>query len=210
MSIGGGLAKRFPPEVIPFAGIAANDEPCVAALHDLLAPGEAVYVTSDTPLPRHPGLREGQILPGLLMIHEPAGIAEESAPGAIERLHEADVPAMLALKALAFPGYFGPRAATLGSFYGIRIDGELVAMAGERLALPGLREISAVCTHPAHTGKGYAAALIRRLVRTHRAAGVRSFLGVTKANARAIALYERLGFAPAGGLVWRRLQRVDV
>jgi predicted GNAT family acetyltransferase len=44
----------------------------------------------------------------------------------------------------------------MGAYYGIRIGNELIAMAGERLAVPGFREISAVVTHPAHTGHGYA------------------------------------------------------
>ena len=209
-SIGNEQAKRFQPDVIPFAGIAANDAACVAALHDLLAPGEAVYVTSEASLVPHPGLREVQILPGLQMVCEPAEIAEESRVSTskeIVPLHEADVPAMLALKALAFPGYFGPRAASLGSFYGIRPEGELIAMAGERLALPGLREISAVCTHPAHTGKGYAGALIRHVMARQQRAGMQPFLSVTASNTSAIALYQRLGFVQSRGLTFRLMQR---
>ncbi len=101
---------------------------------------------------------------------------------------------MVALTDVAFPGYFRPRTYILGRYFGIEIDGQLIAMAGERLALPGYREISAVCTHPAHTGKGYAATLIQHLMRIHAAAGLRSFLHVSQSNQRAIALYERLGY----------------
>ncbi len=128
--------------------------------------------------------------------------------GQVERLGPTDVPAMLALKAAAFPGYFGPRAASLGSFYGVRVRGELAAMCGERLHLPGWREISALCTHPEHTGRGYAAMLLRRLMHEHRNLGLRSFLGVDERNARAISLYSRLGFVASRKLVWRWIERV--
>ncbi len=206
IAIGGPLARRFPADIIPFAGVPSPTEASLTALRELIEPGETVLVSSETVL-SHPGLRELQTLPGLQMICTPEAQAppEEDAP--IIELHDGDVPAMLALKALAFPGYFGPRAPSLGSFYGIRIDGELVTMAGERLALPGWREISAVCTHPAHTGKGYAASLIQRLMREHYEQGLRSFLGVAQRNTRAIALYTRLGFVQSRASTWRFIAR---
>jgi predicted GNAT family acetyltransferase len=67
-------------------------------------------------------------------------------------------------------------------------------MAGERLCMTGYREISGVCTHPAHTGRGYARTLMTGLMRDHAAAAVASFLHVGKANKRAAAIYERMGF----------------
>jgi predicted GNAT family acetyltransferase len=82
----------------------------------------------------------------------------------------------------------------MGAYYGIRVEGKLAAMAGERLCMTGYREISGVCTHPAHTGRGYARTLMTRLMQDHAAAGVKSFLHVGKANAHAIAIYERMRF----------------
>jgi predicted GNAT family acetyltransferase len=67
-------------------------------------------------------------------------------------------------------------------------------MAGERLCIPGAHEISGVCTHPTHTGKGYARALMLRLRRHHAAANLHSFLHVGQKNTRAIDLYKLLGF----------------
>lgn len=72
-----------------------------------------------------------------------------------------------------------------------------MAMAGDRLALPGMREISAVVTHPGHTGKGYARALLNFLLREHASAGFTSFLHVGVRNARVVALYERMGLEVA-------------
>ena len=194
--------------MIPFAGVPEPSAASLRALRALLAPGEQVLVTSDVGL-AHNGLAEKEAMPGLQMVCTPeaqAGALDEESP--VEPLGPADVPAMLALKAVAFPGYFGPRAASLGSFYGVRVRGELAAMCGERLHLPGWREISALCTHPAHTGRGYAALLMRRLMQEHTQAGLRSFLGVTQGNARAIALYRRLGFVEARQLVWRWVERI--
>ena len=83
-------------------------------------------------------------------------------------------------------------------------------MAGERLALPGIREISAVCTHPDHRGRGYAARLIRHVQGEHLAAGLKSFLHVSDYNANAIALYERLGFVTVGATRFTRVRRAPV
>ena len=126
----------------------------------------------------------------------------------IRPLAAADVPAMIHLTDVAFPTFFRPRTHTLGDYFGIHHDGELVAMAGERIALPGFREISALCTHPAHTGKGYAAHLLHHLMRHHAAQGLKSFLHVSGSNSRAIALYERLGFTTTRTVIAREFSRV--
>ncbi len=83
----------------------------------------------------------------------------------------------------------------MGTYYGIRINHELVAMAGERLAVPGFREISAVVTRPGHTGRGYATRLMNRLLQDHAAEVLKSFLHVSERNSRAVAIYQRMGFA---------------
>jgi predicted GNAT family acetyltransferase len=83
----------------------------------------------------------------------------------------------------------------LGYYVGIRAGGKLVAMAGERMKVPGYTEVSAVCTHPDYLGKGYAAALMTEVMRSIRERGEKPFLHVRSDNARAIAIYERLGFS---------------
>ena len=101
---------------------------------------------------------------------------------------------MVALATLTKPGPFGRRTHELGTYLGIRCDGKLVAMAGERLKVPGYTEVSAVCTHPDHLGKGYARALMTEIMRGIRDVGDIPMLHVRADNARAIELYERLGF----------------
>ena len=101
---------------------------------------------------------------------------------------------MLDLVARTEPGPFAPRTIELGTYLGIRRDGALVAMAGERLRVPGLTEISAVCTDPGHRGQGLASRLIRAVAAGIRRRGETPFLHVAGSNINAIRLYESTGF----------------
>ncbi|WP_350277508.1 GNAT family N-acetyltransferase [Kribbella sp. HUAS MG21] len=105
-----------------------------------------------------------------------------------------DVPDMLALVALTDPGPFRSRTIELGTYLGIRRDGDLIAMAGTRFALPGHTEISAVCTHPSYQGQGLASRLIRAVAAHITAAGQTPFLHTGGGNTTAIRLYKSLGF----------------
>jgi predicted GNAT family acetyltransferase len=115
---------------------------------------------------------------------------------------------MVTLTDVAFPGLFRQRTYTLGNYFGIRVNGELVAMTGERFSLKGYRELSAVCTHPEHTGKGYAARLIHHVMADQAERGLNSFLHVAANNDRAIALYERLGFVKVTEIYMYKVTRV--
>ena len=112
----------------------------------------------------------------------------------IRHLGEADVPAMLALTALTKPGPFLQHTIDFGNYVGIYENGELLAMAGERLHLRGYTELSAVCTHPYHLGKGYAAQLMTYACERIMKQGNIPFLHVKTDNLRAIRKYEQLGF----------------
>ncbi|WP_030622177.1 GNAT family N-acetyltransferase [Streptomyces sclerotialus] len=125
------------------------------------------------------------------------GVVEGAVDGVAEdvvALGADAVPEMADLVARTQPGPFWPRTHELGTYLGIRDNGTLVAMAGERLRPPGCTEISAVCTAPEARGRGHAARLISALVTRITARNERPFLHVAEANTGAIALYERLGF----------------
>ena len=109
-------------------------------------------------------------------------------------LTEADAPEMRALAELTRPGPFFSRTHQLGDFVGVKIDGRLVAMSGERMKVPGFTEVSAVCTHPDFRGRGYAGALMSHVASKILARGETPFLHSYAANTGAIALYEALGF----------------
>jgi predicted GNAT family acetyltransferase len=109
-------------------------------------------------------------------------------------LGAADVPEMLELIAQTEPGPFLTRTIELGDYLGIRRDGVLVAMAGERFRLDGWTEISAVSTKPDHRGQGLASGLMGALIAGIQRRSERAFLHVMSTNTGAIRLYEELGF----------------
>jgi predicted GNAT family acetyltransferase len=106
-----------------------------------------------------------------------------------------DVPEMLDLVARTQPGPFARRTIELGTYLGIRRDGALIAMAGERLHPPGWVEVSAVCTDDAYRGQGLATRLVRAVAAGIRDRGATPFLQAAASNVRAIQLYLSLGFA---------------
>ncbi|MCX3061974.1 GNAT family N-acetyltransferase [Streptomyces beihaiensis] len=122
------------------------------------------------------------------------GRSRTASEAGVVELGADSVPEMLDLVARTTPGPFWPRTHELGTYLGVRVDGTLVAMAGERLRPPGWTEISAVCTAPEARGRGHAARLIGALAARIAARGERPFLHVAETNTRAIALYESLGF----------------
>ena len=113
-------------------------------------------------------------------------------------LGPADVPEMLDLAGRTGVGPLTPRAVDLGTFLGVRREGRLVSMAGERIRIPGRTEIGTVATDPEHRGQGLAAHLVRVLTGVVRGRGDEAFLHVATHNTDAIRLYDRLGFTAEG------------
>lgn len=109
-------------------------------------------------------------------------------------LGDAEAEEMFVLARLTEPGPYNRGTHQLGQFVGVKVDGRVVAMAGERLRPAGYTEVSGVCTHPDHRGRGYAGGLMRHVTAAILARGERAFLHSYAHNAGAIALYESLGF----------------
>ncbi|MFJ4781554.1 GNAT family N-acetyltransferase [Streptomyces sp. NPDC088762] len=187
---GGGRAARYRDDVSPFAALADPGDP--RSWHDLQAltgPGQVVGLTGLLDPPD--GWETVGSVPGVQLVD--TGLRAEPAPEAV-RLGPADVPEMLDLVALTRPGPFLPRTVELGGYLGIRHEGRLIAMAGERLRPPGWTEISAVCTHPGHRGRGLATRLVRAVAAGIRERGEVPFLHTGASNTAAIRLYESIGF----------------
>jgi ribosomal protein S18 acetylase RimI-like enzyme len=189
-----GSARRFPHEV---TALGAFDGPEVAgfeSLKGLLPANGVVALFLDAPTVPPSGLRLEVIraIPLLRMVHD--GRQLPLSGESFTELGEVDVSEMLTLTELTKPGPFGKRTRELGTYLGIHREGRLVAMAGERLKLPGYTEVSAVCTHPEHTGHGHAAALISAVIGKIQARGETAILHTAADNQRAIDLYVRLGF----------------
>ena len=188
-----GSASRFLPEVTLLSGFAEPSSEGYNALAELTGPHRTTAVFLDSPYETQPGWTWVAGAPLLQMVCEKP-IPGNGKSDTVVELGPKDSAAMLELTSLTKPGPFGPRTHELGTYLGFYCDGKLVAMAGERLKVPGYTEVSAVCTHPDHTGKGYAPVLMNESMRRIRQRGETPFLHVRQDNARAIALYERLGF----------------
>jgi GNAT superfamily N-acetyltransferase len=191
LSEGGGKARRYQPAVSPLAAVSDEHDPQAwAEMAELAAGSPVAAVTSFIP----DGWAELHALPVIQMVYPEA--PDGRLPSAYEftPLVRADVPEMLALAEETKPGPFARSTIDLGGYRGWRVDGELVCMAGERMHPGNWTEISAVCTAPAHQGRGLAASIVGSLVNDIRAGGRRPFLNVTAENVRARRLYEKLGF----------------
>jgi GNAT superfamily N-acetyltransferase len=193
-AIGGPVAKRYPADVAPFIGVSEPTAAAAEALAGLVSPGEVVNIVALTPKLDKGWelLATGNIVQ--MVWRDDAPTPDEDTTD-ITPLTDADTPDMLALTALVFPGYFRRRTHEMGEYFAIRQNGQFAAMAGERMKVHGCEEISAVCTHPDFTGRGYAARLIKLIVARQLKRGIVPFLHVNETNARARALYVRLGFA---------------
>jgi ribosomal protein S18 acetylase RimI-like enzyme len=189
---GTGRARRYPIGVSPLGAIQDGSEASFAALAALLRPGEEIALGSPTEIAPVAGFEAfGQMT--LRQMVRSSLSRPIAARGAVP-LGAADVAEMLALVEITKPGPFRHRTHEMGQYFGIRVDGRLVAMAGERLRPVGYTEISAVCTHPDYRGCGYGGILVETLVRNIIDRGDVPILHVEKDN-RAVSLYEKIGFS---------------
>jgi GNAT superfamily N-acetyltransferase len=108
---------------------------------------------------------------------------------------------------LVQPGYFKNKTLLLGDYYGIFKNNQLIAITGERMKMKAFTEVSAIITHPDHTGKGYAKQLITHVVNAIFDQGKIPFLHVAEHNIGAIALYEKLGFKTRRKMSFRNITK---
>jgi ribosomal protein S18 acetylase RimI-like enzyme len=188
---GGARARRFPPDIAPFADIVDMSVESFAALGALMSQSDFVVLFTPDPVTAPADFKTLLAKTGEQMIGMPAEISGGTAD--FVTLGADDVPAMMELTKLTNPGPFAARTHELGTFLGVKIDGKLVAMAGERMKPAGYTEITAVCVHPDYRGRGYAQLLLGAIARQIAARGEIPFLHVFSDNASAIALYRRQG-----------------
>jgi ribosomal protein S18 acetylase RimI-like enzyme len=190
-------ARRFSRDVTSLGAFREPTDRGYESLAGLLSSsGGTVALFLESPYQPRPGWKLIADTPLLQMVcenHSVLVLSQRASSSAIVELTPADSPEMVELAALTKPGPFGARTHELGTYIGIRYGGKLVAMTGERLKVPGYTEVSAVCTHPEHTGKGHAGTLMREVMRRIRERGEVPFLHVRQENLRAIELYKRLG-----------------
>mgnify|MGYP001599808603 CR=1 FL=1 len=193
LSIGDELARRYQPQVNRFASARDDSPAALAALAALLQPAEQVFILQVPEIAIPAGLAPAKLARGVQMVAR-SPVAPPATGDDILALHDEDADEMLALATLTEPGPFLRQTHRMGNFFGIRVDGKLVAMAGERFRFPGYTEVSGVCTHPDFRGHGFAKRLSRHVAAAISARGETAFLHAWKNNATAISLYEALGF----------------
>ena len=189
---GDALARRYRPDIIPFAAARDDSPQSLAALAALPRPGEDMLLAEAGPIVPPPGLAvtARTAVVQMVLARPPAPVADAR----IERLNGADAEEMLALALLTRPGPFTLGAQALAEFYGIRIDGRIAAMAGERMKQAGFAELSGVCSHPDFRGRGLARLLSVFVMHRILARGETPYLHVYTTNTPAITLYETIGF----------------
>ncbi|WP_426440623.1 GNAT family N-acetyltransferase [Bradyrhizobium genosp. P] len=185
-------ARRYPAAFGPFGATVDATPDSYRSLVPLLPPGDrlAFFTVEEVSTPPELTVVKRDLVDQMVLAAQPPG------PGAtpLVTLGTADISEMRALVDLTNPGPFGPRTIELGRYLGVRENGRLVAMTGERMKLDGFTEISAVCVHPSHRGTGLAAELIGAVVRAIVFSHEVPFLHVFASNTPAIALYQKLGF----------------
>ncbi len=207
LALGVGEVLRYPADVAPFLGVAHADVEAASAFDALLPAGDTALLLGVAPRVVPPGWRLDK-LEDLVQMECAAPLTMPDGPEivALDRSRRADA---LALTALVYPHYFRPRTMELGRYFGMYLDGRLVAMAGERLGAPGLREMSAICTHPDFLGRGYARRLTAFLSNDTLARGQRPFLHVSPANHRARGVYEAMGYRLRRTIPFWSLRRAE-
>jgi ribosomal protein S18 acetylase RimI-like enzyme len=194
LAVGDERVLRFAADVAPFGALADTSAASFEALRTLIAQHGSVALVTASELAVPSGFSVSRRTTLSQMVWRGQHEQEAAAPIEYVELERSDVPDMLALTAATQPGPFGPRTIELGRYLGVRKDGKLAAMAGERLKIDGYTEISAVCVNPEFRGQGLAGSLMKQLIAATHARGETPFLHVFTTNHTAVALYRRLGF----------------
>ncbi len=193
LSFGTDDVKCFDEQVSPFAGFDESSAKGFADLYELLPKERKILYATPVAITKPAGWNLLNEIKGLQFIYE-AEVEFKNEFANVLPLEEMHIDQMIQLAALTRPGPFGRGTIKFGSYYGIFEDDKLVAMTGQRLHVQNFTEISAVCTHPGHTGKGYAGTLLLHQLNLILQQGQKPFLHVREDNGRAIELYQRLGF----------------
>jgi GNAT superfamily N-acetyltransferase len=205
-AVGAGSARRYAPGYTPIVGVPNPKAPDFDELARICGPGEQLYIAGWSGM--LPGGWTIDFEASVNLMVWAGDLPDESPAFETVELTPTDLPDMLALVELTHPGPFGVRTPELGDYLGIVQDGHVIAMAGERMSTGQCVEISGVCTHPVHQGRGIARLLVEQLIRRELARGALPFLNVVRTNTRAHSVYERMGFRDHDEHVLRVVSRL--
>lgn len=182
--------KFYHPDYCPFGGFTTTEN-ISAFIDEYSNLTDNFFIVGNKPeLPARLKLKNELVCLQMIITHK-IGIAIKEEITVLTNEHADE---LFQLVNQVQPGYFKKKTALLGSYFGIFKNGKLVSVAGERMKMTGFVEVSAIVTHPEHTGKGYAKQLIATAVNNIFALGAIPYLHVAETNTGAIGLYEKAGF----------------
>lgn len=199
-----GTIKFYHPDHCPFGGIFAleNIENPISEYAKLV---NNFYIIGQKPIVQDNLKIDHELICLQMIIHDKI---EGDIIDQIVKLEEEHLDDLLGLVKIVYPEYFKKKTAELGNYYGIYKNNQLVAVTGERMQMDDYTEVSAVITHPNHTGKGYAKQLVTNTANAIFAKNKTPFLHVAESNIGAIKLYEKLGFETRAKIsVWNIVQK---
>ncbi|MEZ7497662.1 GNAT family N-acetyltransferase [Flavobacterium sp. Arc3] len=180
----------YDPEYCPF-GAALDTKTSSNAIAHYSKLSANFFIVGEKPEIPNTLKIENELVCLQMIVREPITIPISDS---IVKLEESHREALLGLVKIVYPEYFKSKTATLGNYYGIFKDSQLVAVTGERMQMNDFIEVSAVITHPDYIGKGYAKQLVAHTVNAILNQNKTAFLHVYEKNIGAIKLYEKLGF----------------
>ena len=185
-----GSIKFYHPDYCPFGGF-EKDDSISKPIDEYSVMVDSFFVVGEKPLLSKELKLNKELVCLQMIVYNPIDIAINDP---IIKLTDEHIDALYELVNLVQPGYFKRKTALLGNYYGIFNDDELIAVTGERMQMNDFIEVSAVVTHPNHTGKGYAKQLVVHTVNEIFKQNKTPYLHVIKDNTGAIQLYKKLGF----------------
>ncbi len=197
LSHGAGVVKYFDEVVSPFVGFPLDHRSGFKDLYEQLPAGRRILYATTTPIEEPEGWQTAAYIKGSQFVFDDLNYAVEPELNPVPLTFQ-HAQEMVQLAALTKPGPFNLRTMDFGHYYGFFENDKLVAMTGQRLHPGNYAEVSAVCTHPEHLGKGYATSLLQHQLTLICRQKKIPFLHVREDNERAITVYERLGFRLRG------------
>lgn len=190
-AIGNEEVKSYKKNIVSFVALRPGLKSISNYLNQLIGSGESFFIINELPaLPANYTIESKLACVQMIcsvLINNPINAA-------IEKLGDADEREMTTLINLVQAGYYLPGTRLMGDYFGIRDNGQLVSITGERMRMDSFTEISAVVTHPEFTGRKYAQQLITHTTNKNLTVGITPFLHVAETNETAIKIYEYLGF----------------
>lgn len=185
-----GSIKFYHPDYCPFGGFEKRDA-IAKAIDEYSTMVDNFFIVGEKPELSNLLKLNKEVICLQMIVYEPIAITINDP---IVKLTDEHIDALYELVNLVQPGYFKRKTALLGNYYGVFKNEELVAVTGERMQMNDFIEVSAVVTHPNHTGKGYAKQLVAHTVNEIFNQNKIPYLHVIEDNIGAIQLYEKLGF----------------